>query len=138
MVLFFELMVKIFSILLVLVMLGKTFNIHFNDFIKINELIEHASFHAEQYGDDFFEFLSKHYGDLKQQHKKQHQEEEHHHLPFDHHDCKINSTTLVYVVKKELLVPSIVIKHTKETSFLYKDPFSTFEKEEIFQPPKLV
>lgn len=130
-------MTKIFSILLVLVMLGKTFNIHFNDFIKINELIEHASFHAEQYGDDFFDFLSKHYGDLKQKHKKQHQEEEHHHLPFDHHDFNINTVVTACVLKKELLVPSNVIFTNKEIKFSYEDLHSTFEKEEIFQPPQI-
>jgi hypothetical protein len=42
-------------------MIGKTFNIHFNDFIKINELVEHDEFNAKEYGDSFFQVLSKHF-----------------------------------------------------------------------------
>lgn len=130
-------MTKIFTILLVTIMIGKTFNIHFNDFIKINELVEHAEFHTKEYGDDFFSFISKHYGELKENHKEQHEQEDHHHLPFDHHDCNINSITAVYVVKKEPLIPVDLIFIQKTVNFSYEDLHSTFEKEEIFQPPRL-
>ena len=130
-------MTKIFTIVLVTIMIGKTFNIHFNDFIKISELVEHAEFHAKEYVDNFFSFWSKHYVDLKENHKEQHEQEDHHHLPFDHHDCKINSVTAVYVVKKELLIPVDLIFLNKTINFSYEDLHSTFEKEKIFQPPQL-
>ena len=130
-------MTKIITIFLVTLMIGKTFNIHFNDFIKISELLEHAEFHAKEYGDDFFSFLSKHYGDLKQNHEKQHEQEEHHHLPFDHHDCSINSLSSVFVIKKELLMPNNLTSLNKIINVEYKDLYSTFEKSKIFQPPKL-
>lgn len=137
MVLFYLYMTKIFTIFLVTIMIGKTFNIHFNDFIKISELVEHAEFHAKEYGDDFSDFLSKHYGDLKQKHQKQHEQEEHHHLPFDHHDCKTNTLASVYLIKKELLITSNKLYVNKVMNFSYNDLFSNFEKQEIFQPPQV-
>jgi hypothetical protein len=58
----------------------------FSDLVQIDELIEHASFHQQEYGDNFFVFLSKHYGELKAEHEKNHQEEvpDHEQLPFQY------------------------------------------------------
>ncbi len=55
--------------------------------MQLDELIEHAQFHKQEYGDTFFVFPSKHYGELKAEHSKNHQEEQkdHEQLPFQCH-----------------------------------------------------
>ena len=68
-------MTKIGSIAISLLILFQSFNIHLDDVIELDELIEHAQFHSAEYGDNFFVFISKHYGELKAEHNQQHQEE---------------------------------------------------------------
>ncbi|MGA1226809.1 MAG: hypothetical protein ACO3VF_06130 [Tamlana sp.] len=49
----------------------QSFNLNIEDISKLNALIEHASYHKEMYGDNFFQFLSEHYGsDIKSHEKK--------------------------------------------------------------------
>lgn len=54
------------------------------DLARLDELLEHARYHKEQFGDSFLTFLDKHYGDLKEDHDRSHQEErqQHEQLPF--------------------------------------------------------
>jgi hypothetical protein len=54
------------------------------DLAQLDELLEHARYHKEQFGDSFLTFLDKHYGDLKESHESNHQEErqQHEQLPF--------------------------------------------------------
>ena len=66
-------MIKLFSISLSFLILLQSFGISFNDLSQIDEFIEHAQFHSEQYGDNVFVFISKHYGELKTDHDKEHQ-----------------------------------------------------------------
>ncbi len=57
-------------------------SLHFNmgDVLRINDFIDHAQFHKENYGDNLLSFISKHYG----QEKEHHQNDNHDHekLPF--------------------------------------------------------
>ena len=77
---------KLFSIFFSFLMLFQSVNINVCDISQIDEFIEHAQFHKEKYGDNFFVFISKHYGNLSVEHSKKHQEEkkEHENLPFNH------------------------------------------------------
>ena len=62
----------------------QSLNIHLNDLVEIDALIEHYGYHNKTYGDTFLEFVSKHYGELKTEHNQKHQEEQsdHEKLPF--------------------------------------------------------
>jgi len=131
-------MSKLFSITISLLILFQSLNIHFDDVLKFREVIEHAELHMEKYDDTFFVYVSKHFGDLKELHKHQHQEEEkeHNHPPIQH-DC--SSQTQNVFVSDAL---SFSIENPKQitkasTNFYYQDKFSTFEKQRVFQPPRV-
>ena len=63
-------MVKFVSIAASFLILIQSFNICISDLVDLSELIEHAKFHSEKYGDNLFVFLSKHYGELEADHNK--------------------------------------------------------------------
>lgn len=130
-------MAKFFSILLSFLVLFQSFNLDLSDLAHIDELIEHAQFHSDKYGDNFLVFISKHYGDLEKEHKADHQEEkeDHEELPFTHHCCSHVFTALV-LNKTQLpeLKTGPVADYT--ANFYYLDNYSSFEKFDIFQPPK--
>ena len=127
---------KLFSIFISSIILVQSFNIHFGDVLKLEELMEHAKFHEDKYGDDFLVFLSKHYGDLKQSHKKQHKKEEkdHSHPPINH-DCSTQLQTSFVINISSFTIENLPIVKTV-TNFQYQDDSSTFEKQKIFQPPQ--
>ena len=113
----------------------QSFNIDFKDIVQLDELIEHSKFHSEAYGDNFFSFIAKHYGELKQEHNKQHQEEkkEHEQLPFNHQSCAHASVAFVLIQANiHLLKNEPIITN----NFYYQELYSLFEKTSIFQPPK--
>ncbi|MEN8124875.1 MAG: hypothetical protein ABFR32_07045 [Bacteroidota bacterium] len=132
-------MTKIISITISLLILIQSININLHDFIQFDELIEHAKFHQNKYGDNFIEFFSKHYGDQINSHSGNHQDEknEHEQLPF-HKDCDshISTTFVISNIK-------FTIKETKQvkylsSNFFYLESFSSFEQVKVFQPPKQV
>ena len=129
--------IKLFSIFISSLILVQSFNIHFGDVLKLNEMMEHAKLHKNRYGDDFLVFLSKHYGELKQSHKKQHTEEEkdHSHPPINH-DCnsQLQAPFVINIVSFSI---ENVQTPKKSAIFFYQDNFSSFEKQKIFQPPQL-
>ena len=130
-------MAKIFSIALSFLVLFQSFNVNLGDLTHIDELLEHAEFHAEKYGDNFLVFISKHYGELQEEHSLNNQEEnkEHEELPFTHHCCSHLFTA--YVINKiqtSILRTGPVADYT--ANFYYLDNYASFEYFEIFQPPK--
>ena len=92
--------------------------------------MEHASFHQEQYGDSFFEFISEHYGEEFKNHSNEH--EEHEDLPFKH-DHQTPSIFMLNSLSFQLKKAINVVVHK---NFFYKEPHSLFEKPSVFQPPK--
>lgn len=104
----------------------------------MDELIEHALFHSEEYGDNFIVFLSKHYGELKAEHSKKHQEEQkdHEELPFQH---QIHTAALSAFVMNELHFntsnPDFTVPIA--SNYFYQDSCSSFDEEGPFQPPQL-
>lgn len=131
-------MIKLFSILTSCLILIQSLNIDFKDIVQLDELIEHSKFHSEAYGDNFFSFIAKHYGELKQEHSKQHQEEkkEHEQLPFSHLSCVHASVASVLIQANIQLLKSEPVS-TNSSNFYYEELYSLFEKTSIFQPPKL-
>lgn len=130
-------MVKLISIATSLLILIQSFGIHVDDVIVVDEMFEHAQFHAEEYGDDFFVFISKHYGELKGEHNKQHQEEkeDHEQLPFQH---QCNSTSLsAFVLNKTTDYPlEIDVVIDRDSNYFYQISYHSLAQEGLLQPPR--
>ena len=129
-------MSKVFAILFSSLILVQSLNISFEDFSKLNVLLEHAKFHQETYGDSFLEFFAEHYGEDMVQHANEHQE--HEELPFKHkHDC-------THIAFDFTAYPRFNLDSNQQNfiqipfNFFYKESSSLFEKSSIFQPPRLV
>ncbi|MAD96430.1 MAG: hypothetical protein CMB99_03795 [Flavobacteriaceae bacterium] len=126
-------MKKILSILLTQLILIQSLQIGFDDFVKIENLLEHAQYHQEQYGDTFFEFLMEHYAD------DDHpivEHEEHKDLPFKKDANHLNQAPIMIAfqaVKYDLAQQS---NQQKKGSFFYKEPVTESSHSIILQPPK--
>ena len=118
------------------VLLFQTFGISASDIAQLDEFIEHAKFHSEQYGDNVFVFISKHYGELKADHDKEHQEEkeEHEQLPFQQHSQV--SSAMVFVLNTNQEFRTSEVSDLKVHTFIYKEPSSSLHSEGLFQPPR--
>ena len=131
-------MSKFLAIGLSVVILFQGLRLDVGDLAHMDELLEHARFHADKYGDNFFVFLSKHYGELQEEHTQDHQEEqkEHEKLPFNNTYC--SHVLTVYVVNRfEMKVNMATPEVDYTTNFLYLDNYVFLEKTDIFQPPQL-
>jgi hypothetical protein len=128
---------KLFAISISFLVLLQSFGLHYTDVVQLDEFIEHAKFHSEQYGDNVLVFISKHYGDLKADHEKQHQEEkeDHEQLPFQHqgHVSPVTAITL-YNNTTELDILEFV--EYNGANFFYQAPSSSLHAQGLFQPPK--
>ncbi len=127
---------KLLSIFVSGLILFQSFNIHINDIFCLGDLLEHAQFHKEKYGDNIFVFFSKHYGELKDNHSEKHQEEDHNRLPFNEN----YSFGLVTAFVLNEIINSI--EYTDEvayqnSNFFYQDNYSSLTEFDIFQPPKI-
>lgn len=112
-------------------------HIGWEDIMQVDELIEHAQFHKQEYGDGFFVFLSKHYGELKTEHNKKHQEEQNDHeqLPFQ---GQVLSLTVFLLQNSLLEVETLYTVDSTESNFHYRSSFSTLHKKGLLQPPKQI
>lgn len=130
-------MTKLISITTSLLILFQSFNIHINDLVELDELFEHAQFHAEEYGDNFLVFLSKHYGELKAEHNEKHQEEqkEHEELPFQHH-CHSLSLSAFVINDLAPYTSHVEIASLDTGNFHYADSYSPLLGDGLFQPPR--
>ncbi|MFD1063128.1 hypothetical protein ACFQ1Q_07705 [Winogradskyella litorisediminis] len=130
-------MSRLFSISLSFVILIQSFGIGLADLTQIDEFIEHAQFHSEQYGDNVFVFISKHYGELKAEHNKEHQEEkeDHEQLPFQH-QTHISSITACVLDSKKDEFKTPEFSEFRTHNFYYKEPSSSLHLEGLFQPPR--
>lgn len=130
-------MLKITSIAISSLVLIQSFNIHFNDIVELDELIEHAQFHAEEHGDSFLVFISKHYGELKAEHSQKHQEEQqdHEELPFQQ---QYQTAALsVFVLNQTVDYPldiDFVLDH--DCNYFYQASYYSLAQEELFEPPR--
>jgi len=108
-----------------------------NILFEISEVIEDYKLHQTKYGDNLATFISKHFGDLKDSHKEQHKKDHEHH----NHPCQselANNVQGVYVLQQyDLSLESIVKIISEKDNFYYKKSSSNFEKQKIFQPPRI-
>ncbi|MDF4204269.1 hypothetical protein PXD56_14945 [Maribacter sp. SA7] len=129
---------KLFSILLSSLIMLQSFGVHYDDIVQLDELIEHAQFHNEQYGDNIIVFLSKHYGELKADHQRDHQEEkkDHEKLPFNHSGAShICIADVIFTRYKSELNEVEVLDYT-DSNFYYQSPSSSLHVQGILQPPR--
>lgn len=132
-------MLKIISIAVSLLLLVQSFNVHIDDIVELDELIEHAQFHAAEYGDNFLVFISKHYGDLKAEHNEKHQEEqgEHEQLPFQH-QCQ-TALLSAFVLNQATAYPlDIALVVQSNSNYFYQISYHSLTQEGLFQPPRQV
>ncbi len=111
--------------------------VNINDFLQLDELIEHAQLHKQKYGDNIFVFISKHYGDLKGVHEKDNKDEkkEHEQLPFQQ-QSSINLILEFTLNFKKTDNQNIIGSESTETIFYYQPLNSLLHEKGIFQPPK--
>ena len=130
-------MSKLFAITLSLVILLQSMHLNIVDVFSINELIEHAQEHKEEFGDNFFQFIAKHYGADKAQHANNHDHKtSHDNLPFQHS----YQLSLVFVIELNSHYYSDFAEFNTNGSsanFYYKSPSSSLFVSGIFQPPRL-
>ncbi len=130
-------MSKLFAILLSSLILMQSMRVDYDDIVQIDELIEHAQFHKAEHGDNFLVFISKHYGELKEDHSKNHQEEEkdHEQLPFQCHDHIVTITAFV-LQECFLGLETVRLLESNDSRFHYQSSMSTLHKKGLLQPPK--
>ncbi|MFB1022733.1 MAG: hypothetical protein QMC40_08260 [Vicingaceae bacterium] len=131
-------MIKLSSIVLSFVVLFQGFGITANDFVQFDEFIEHAQFHSEEHGDNFLVFVSKHYGDLKEEHGEKHQDEkkEHEELPFQHQSKTACSAAFI-LASNETDVKAPEPFGISSIHFFYNALLSSTFLEGILQPPRI-
>lgn len=129
-------MKKIIVVIYSFLILFQSFNINIEDFSKVNALWEHASYHQEAYGDNFFMFLSEHYGEKMTSHQNDHND--HQDLPFkDTPHIHPHANTAFVLFAPVVFSVYLQISTPKSLDFFYKKPFSSFEISAVFQPPKI-
>ncbi|UWX56180.1 hypothetical protein NYZ99_07910 [Maribacter litopenaei] len=130
-------MSKLFSIVMSFVILLQSIGLHSDDLVQIDEFIEHAKFHSEQYGDNVLVFISKHYGELKAAHEKEHQEEkeDHEQLPFQHH-CHLSSIVAYTTDPLDSELETQMIMEYNAANFYYQPPSSSSHTKGLLQPPR--
>jgi hypothetical protein len=130
-------MFKVFAIVMSSLILVQSLRVDYDDIVQFDELIKHAQFHKMEHGDNFFVFLSKHYGELKEEHNKEHQEEktDHEQLPFQCHDHLMSVT--VFVLQKTFTeLNEMLLFETENSNFHYQSSLSSLHKKGPLQPPK--
>ncbi|GHC50691.1 hypothetical protein [Ulvibacter litoralis] len=130
-------MVKLFSISFSFLILLQSIGLSFADIARIDELVEHAQYHNEQFGDNIAVFLAKHYGELKAEHHKEHHEEkeDHEQLPFQHQTNVSSMASFVLnCAKNEFKTPDF--SESRTHNFFYQEPSSSLHLKGLFQPPR--
>ncbi len=137
MLILISMLTKFTSLLLSILMLSQSFNIHMMDVLKLSNLIEHIEFHKSVDGDDIFSFLSKHYGDQTEAHNGQRKDsDEHQKLPFNH-TVSIDTGQLFIFDASLIKLAFSVAPDVKRSIFCYYNFYSFLENTDIFQPPRI-
>ena len=135
----FALIMKILlAISLSLTVFFQSVGMEVSDILMLSDLVEHAKFHSDEYGDDLFTFFEKHYGELKAEHQATHQEEkpQHDKLPFQHHNCN-HTLSEVILLGYEFPLKKPDVSFTPNHLFYYENLYLFNQGTVIFQPPKL-
>ena len=131
-------MLRASSLLLSLLLLLQSVHISLADLAQFDELMEHARYHQQQFGDNFLTFLSKHYGDQKEEHSQKHREEmpQHEQLPFQHLAHMVAAPAFLLRQPVFDLATPPDLTGDGPAPFYYFRPGSAGFKSGIFQPPR--
>lgn len=132
-------MLKACAIQLAFLILIQGVSLNFGDLVQLDELLEHAQFHKETYGDNFFVFLSKHYGELQTEHNEKHKDEhEHEKLPLNH-NSGIHALISPFIINHQL-IDDLALDFTPENknNFYYAFSKSTLFTLGVFEPPRYI
>lgn len=131
-------MKTIFAISLSFLIFSQSVGLSASDVFMLKDLVEHAQYHHEKFGDDFTTFFKKHYGSEKTEHQKKHKEEksQHEKLPFQHNNAN-HIVVDVIVAGYGFPLEKSVIPYIGNSHFYYQNLYSFLERASIFQPPKI-
>ena len=131
-------MLKSVAILLSSLLLFQSAIYYFGSVDDIEKLIEHAELHSEEYGDSFFEFLSKHYGELRLTHSHEDGTEQHDHenLPFNQQVTLQSPVTLTKGLQFEVMLLTPVADSSVNSR--YTEYFPSVYTPAVLQPPRQV
>ncbi len=129
---------KLATLILSFTIFCQSCSIGFSDILQLGELIAHAQFHKKEYGDDFFTFLSKHYGELKNEHYQKHKEEssQHEKLPFSEHQQMDMADFQVVLFKLFDFTTKNTPFISKTKTFFYNIFYQSIVQKGVFQPPQ--
>ena len=102
---------------------------------ELEEIHEDFAIHQARYGDSFTTFLSKHFGALKEQHQEEHQQEHQEHK--HQNEMELNTHFDYFIANATISIPKKILISSQEANYYYQDLFSNFEKQKIFQPPRV-
>lgn len=126
-------MARIIALFLSIVILFKSSGFNLMDLTKTGYLIEHAQFHAEKYGDSFWDFLIKHYGFGEAGDVDNH---DHENLPFQHASL---CSCIMFTENNslEIITEKLYFQKKEKKKILKDDFFYPLTIKDIFQPPRL-
>jgi hypothetical protein len=132
-------MIRVTSILLSSLMLLQSLHFGVSDLMQLDELLEHAKYHQQEFGDSFLTFLSKHYGDQKMEHQHDQREEQpdHEQLPFQQIPQQISGLVHFYVPGRLLWDSLQENREPQSHNFFYLSGSPEVYTDGIFQPPRL-
>jgi hypothetical protein len=135
----FKTMARLISILLSSLLLLQSLHLSAEDLVQLDELLEHATYHREAFGDSFLTFLDKHYGSQKADHDKNQQEEKHDHeqLPFQQLPNQLLSHTLFFMGQRFVWDSPQERKESQSHQYHYLLQSSGIFSGGVFQPPRL-
>lgn len=131
-------MSNVFSIALSVLILVQSSTLNLRDIFQLEDFLTHVQFHKEKYGDNLIDFISKHYGEQKEQHHLESHEEhsDHGKLPLNHQCC--THTIVVFVLDGDhFILPKTPQAVDMVRGFFYQESYYQKATSDIFQPPKL-
>lgn len=131
-------MLKACAIQIAFLILVQGVSFNFSDLVQLDELLEHAQFHKDEYGDNFLVFLSKHYGELQAEHSERHQEEEpeHQKLPLNHQLSPLLVLSPFIIDHQRYTDLSLDYAFQEDPGFYYHFSKSSLHTQGIFEPPR--
>ena len=131
-------MKKVFTVFLSGLIALQSLNFSIVDVLSLDELFAHAKLHKQEFGDDFFQFLVKHYGSERLEHQSHTSHKNNHDsLPFQN-NLHI-AITLMIVPQNDFSFQSKgFLAKKSEANFFYVAPRGNLFVSGVFQPPRTV
>lgn len=125
---------KIAVYILSFTILFQSFNFEWDDYAKIPTLVNHIMCHTEN-GDNLSDFISMHYGSMKNIHNGEH--EEHQKLPFKHEHLEAHYQLDFIFYDTDNAVANLDENNFSNKNFSYKEPSTDLYINNFFQPPQV-